>query len=269
MKGKLFLMAAAQAILRLFMMALLIVGIAAHPVFLPLALMALQFGVLPGKFLFSKGYRKEEMGKEAAKKALFLGLRRGSGVLYCFPVVLFAAWFFHIYKTMPYTQFGQTVKKFAFLVFSAPSPDKGALGVAVAFVLLMALAVFGWQRLRYMEYLPWDEKTNPEEMQKRARKTAKEHTGKWVGLHAVNGLLALPGLMAFGFILLRGLFSKGETGGLFALLQNVLGLVAEKPGAGQVLGLIAVYFLVHTPLVYLRKVRLCRAVAQIEKETGA
>lgn len=269
MKGKLFLMAAAQAILRLFAVLLLIIGVTAHPFFLFLALMVLQYGVLPGKFLFSKGYRNEEIGKEAAKKALVLGLRRGRSVLFCFPAVLFAAWFIHIYKTMPYTQFGQTVKKFAFLVFSAPSPDKGALGVMAAFVLLVLLAVWGWQRLRYMEYLHWDQQTSPEEMQKKARKAGKAYTGKWLKIHGLNGLMALPGVLLFLIILLHGLFSKGEAGGLFALLQSVLTLMAEPMEGGQIAGLILVYLLVHTPLMYLRKMRLCRAVAKWEKEMGA
>lgn len=269
MKGKLFLMAAAQAILRLFAVLLLIVGVTAHPFFLFLALMVLQYGVLPGKFLFSKGYRKEAMSKEAAKKAFFLGHRRGIGVLFCFPAVFFAAWFFHIYQTMPYTQFGQTVKKFSFLVFSAPSPDKGALGVMAAFVLLLLLAVWGWQRLRYMEYLHWDERTDPAELKKKARNVAEANTGKWLRIHGLNGLLALPGIFLFLIILLYGLFSKGEAGGLFALLQSVLTLVAEPVRGGQIAGLMGAYFLVHAPLTYLRKVRLCRAVAQAEREMGA
>lgn len=270
-KGKFFLLTAVQAAARLVFLLLMYMGVMRTPVLLLPAALVLFLMILPGNFLFSGMYRKDEnvLAKFPVQKAVKLGIYRGISLLCWAPLIAFSCRTMNAYNQgMSVTAFHQYIKQFSFLVFSEKATDSGAAGLLMAFVLLGAFALVCSGLNRSMEYLKWTGNEKAGDLGKKAWILGRKYAKRLGKVHGVNGLLALPGVVLSGAVLLKKLFFTGSESGLFALMQKVLRLVTEPLNAGQIITLILIWFAVYTPLLMLRKMRLCKAVIAIEKEMG-
>lgn len=281
-KAYLWVQGAAHAVMRLCFFALVYGALRGKSAAVSLMMTVLAAGVLlfllmPGRLLLSQAMRAGLEKKNAGplsgiqwKQAMKTGfVRFCRGAVFGLPAAGLIGWFLVAYNTMRGNEFGRMIKQFSYVVFSAPTPDKGAFGFGLCVLALLLLSVFGWRRHLPMEYLPLKfSAAQAVEETKKVNKAGKKRLMKTAFGNAALAALCWAAFIGVIYSAVAPALSKAGDS-LFTLLQTGMNLLYTPLSAGVLWALAGVGLLVHFPLWMLRRMRLCKAVYETEREMGA
>lgn len=228
----------------------------------------LFFALMPGRFFLGRAMRGDDKKAPYVKRLRQGLIRFGTGIVFSLPLFGAVAWLIHAHTTLPFNKFGQMLMKFCFLVFSAPSMDTGVMGMGVFLMLLTLLALYGWRRQMCMEFLPDTALLSGKELVQKTARVRKKGRGKLAKVTFVNLLITLPCVAIIAAVVVPYV---GETlslakGNKMMMLQLLLDMIKKPLPQGRLWMLFAAYAVVGVPLWTVRKMRIKKAVAGLEKE---
>lgn len=233
------------------------------------AALLLVFMLMPGRFLLGHALRQEENKQKLPYiHAVKMGLvRLGRGALYGMPVLFVLGWVLNRYHAVNGQEFGRMIKRFSWILLQKPENttlDVGMIGFLVSVLLLGVYFILGFRQDMAMEYTAQpDTVRNMLSAARRARETGEKKLWR---VSVINALLFLVAFVAVAAVVLLSVWPRLEAAdGLFALMQTALEMLDTPLSAGTLAALLLVYMLVCNPLYMLRKMRLARAVQEMER----
>lgn len=266
---------AAQAVMRFAIIACLFYAASAQGAaawaFIAAVLAAIILFVMPCRFICGRVLGDYAQGRTYYIRAGYaLRLKQGffrlyRGLRFCLPLLLYCAGLFYVLNELPYNTMYKIIKPFSYLVFSSPSTDSAVFGVLIMLALLALAAAYGWRRDMAMEYLADTAEMRKAQLLQETKKAMKDGRKRFLKVTAVNILLTLPAIIAFGAVLLPYLAQhlKAVQGDNMRLLMQVMEVMKKPLPLKELALLTGVYFLLYTPLCIVRKYRIGKAVRQI------
>lgn len=232
--------------------------------------LVLVFAIMPGRFLLGYALRqKKDQQKFSYFQAVKMGLARlGRGLLCGLPVMFLLGWVINRYHAVSGQEFGRMIKRFSWLFLQAPentTPDVGMMGLLAAVLLLLVYFMLGWRQDAAMEYAAHDGTVSG--ALSASRRVREKGEGKLWRASLINALLFAVSFAAVAAVVFLSVWQQLQAAdGLFALAQTTLALLDTPLTFETQLAMALVYLVVCQPLCMMRKMRLARAVQQIERE---
>ena len=233
------------------------------------AAMMLVFALMPGRFVLGQMLRQDENKQKLSyNQAIKMGLvRLGRGLLYGIPVMFLLGWVLNRYHAVNGQEFGRMIKRFSWFLFRAPentTPDVGLMGFFVPVMLLGLYFMLGWRQDMAMEYTVYTGDLRGKTLA--ARQVREKGEGKLWCVSLVHFLLFAAAFAAVAAVIMLSVWQQLKTTeGMMALMQTVFAMLDTPLPWNTLVALLLVYMLVCHPLCMLRKIRLARAVQQIER----